>query len=132
MAQFETISHGEANWEQKVNKNFSNVTQNSGWKKIDLIAPAEGNLMFCLFNGVVFFNGAVKTNDTGTVKIGYLPKQIGSKTLLAQDIASNAVVLVKNSPDNGLTITTQNPDMYVAMDGVSSFQGYIDLTDLGG
>lgn len=33
MAQFENDSHGEANWEQKVKKNFSNVTQDWRWHK---------------------------------------------------------------------------------------------------
>lgn len=92
MAQFETISHGEANWEQKVNKNFSNVVQDTGWQSATILAPATGSLKYRIINGVMYFiNTIVPHTSNGSSKIALLPIT-GGAALTCIAIESNTVV----------------------------------------
>lgn len=88
MAQFETISHGEPMWEGKVNKNFSNVVQDSGWQSLPVLAPATGSIKIRVLNSVLYFIDTITPNASGNVEVATFPSTIAS-TIPAVDLWSN-------------------------------------------
>lgn len=127
MAQFETISHGEANWEQKVNKNFSKVYQDSGWQQVPVLAPAKGTLLFTILNGVLFFAGSIGTDDFNARKIAVLPFVNLGKNFIVKDITKNAQVSAEISADGTLTIEFVSNDQLVSFDGLAFYAGNITM-----
>ena len=93
MAQFETISHGEANWEQKVNRNFSNVTQDSGWQTLPVLAPATGSISIRVLNSVLYFINPITPNASGNVEVATFPSLTIANTIPAVDLWSNTNIV---------------------------------------
>lgn len=127
MAQFETISHGEANWELKVNRNFSKVYQDSGWQQVPVLAPAKGTLLFTILNGVLFFAGSIGTDDFSARKIAVLPFANMGKNFIVKDITKNAQVSAEISADGTLTIEFVSNDQLVSFDGLAFYAGNITM-----
>lgn len=128
MAQFENISHGEPNWEGKVNRNFSNVTQDSGWQALPVLAPATSTygLRFKILNQILYFDGSFVPNNTGEIKIATLPLQI-NKSFLGKNATSGAAVSCLISRDGSFSVKSLDSDQSITFDGVSLLVGNITL-----
>lgn len=129
MARFENISHGEANWEQKVNKNFSNVTQDSGWQKLTILAPATGDVMFRVLNGVCYFLNTVRPNAAGNVDVALFPNNELNRGIIT--LMNGATALGTGYINNGkITLTSideNHSSASYALDPVSFVLGSNEL-----
>lgn len=123
---FETIDYAEPKWAEKINNNFRKVITDSGWQSLTILAPATGSLVVRLYNGVLFFAGAIIPNATGdvTVASGLLDS---SATFPVTDINTGGVVGVRvDSSTRDIIlkgITSANASHSFAFDGNNIFVG---------
>lgn len=128
MAQFENISHGEANWEQKVNKNFSNVVQDSGWVDVPLLAPASGSISIRLLNQILYLaGGGITVNSVGKIPVAVLP--ITSKKCIAADVNKREIIMCDIDSTGTLSIvrTEENQSNFLNLQLNSYLVGNISL-----
>lgn len=131
MAQFKMISHASSNWEDVINSNFSNVVQDSGEIPFNFVAPASGTLAYRVINRFLIFSGVFQTGSTDVTKIGYLPKNFGTKNFMAKDMISGTSVSLSIDSDTAISVQSKSATDSISLDGVSLYVGYVDLTNLG-
>ncbi len=131
---FTKISHAQQNWEDVLNNNFSKINVDSGNIALPMLAPATGNLGFKLYNGVVFFFGAVVPNATGDVIVANVADAFQTSNFSVPDENGGQAISVFINGTTHQLILRNVPvaNGNYALDGNSLLVGDLDLKNLGG
>jgi hypothetical protein len=74
------ISHAEPNWEVKVNGNFANLTADTGWIPLPVLAPFSGTVLVRKYGALLEIIGTVSRTIVET-----------NKTILITTLPSNLI-----------------------------------------